>query len=66
MQEIKNANILIRTHQRKDHFEDVGIDGRIILKQGMKLWSGLKYIRHDDTPTGSIKEGNFKNTVPQH
>jgi hypothetical protein len=34
----KNANIFNQTPQRKDHLEDLDVDGRIILKEDMKLW----------------------------
>jgi len=43
-------HILVEKHERKDHSEDLGVDGSIILvwilgKQGMKLRTGFIWLR---------------------
>jgi hypothetical protein len=57
----------------RDHSEDMGIDGKIILewileKCGGKLWLGFIWLRigtsgilceHGNETTGSIKDGEF-------
>jgi hypothetical protein len=74
MEEIRNEyNILIGKPEGKDHSEDLGVDGRIILdwmlgKQGGTCEIDASVLgwgpvvgccEHDNEPSGSIKEGEF-------
>jgi len=54
--------ILMGRLEGRDHLEDSGIDGKIILKWMFKKWDegyGLDYCEGSNEPRGSIKCGEF-------
>jgi hypothetical protein len=74
MGEVRGAyNILVGKSEGGDHWEDVGVDGRITLrwtlgKWGLGMWIGFIWLRigtvassceHGNEPSGSIKCGGF-------
>jgi hypothetical protein len=47
---INASNILVRHPERWEHFQDLGVDGRIIRrvilnKYGVSVWTGFSWLR---------------------
>jgi hypothetical protein len=56
--------VLVGKHEGKRSLEDLGIDGRIIVKWTFKkwdgeTWTGFIYFGYGHKPSGSIKCGEF-------